>query len=82
MEECIIKLVRRIRPSTGNVSTSTRLVEDIGLDSLGILELSSLIEDDFSVVVDAKHLRGVRTVGDIVRLLREVSGGALPEGRP
>jgi acyl carrier protein len=79
MYDTIRELVTQLRPSAPPLSPDTRLLEDLHLDSLGILELSALIEDRFSVVVEPHHFRRVRTLADIAQLLRELRG---PEPQP
>jgi acyl carrier protein len=81
MFDKIIKIIHRIRPAASSLSPQTRLIEDVGLDSLGLLEFSALVEDQFSVVLEGRHLNSVRTIGDVCALVAELvaSAGAGPE---
>ena len=72
MNDTIFELVARFRPNARALSPDTRLLEDLGLDSLALLELSALIEDHFSVVVEARHFRRVRTLADVAKLMHEL----------
>jgi acyl carrier protein len=74
MYDTIREIVIRLRPSAAPLSPHTRLLEDLQLDSLALLELSAQIEDHFSVVVEARHLRRVRTLADVAQLLNELCG--------
>jgi acyl carrier protein len=47
-----------------------RLVEDLSLDSVGILTLAVEIEDRFRVCLDEQDEAAIRTVGDLERVLR------------
>ncbi|HVS02156.1 MAG TPA: phosphopantetheine-binding protein [Thermoanaerobaculia bacterium] len=56
-----------------------RLVEDLGLDSLGLLTLAVEVEDRLEVCLDADDEAAIRTVGDLQRVLAEklrARGGA------
>ena len=46
-----------------------RLVEDLGVDSLTLLEIVSLAEDVFQLSIGNDELASLRTVGDVVRFL-------------
>ncbi|MGI8769880.1 MAG: AMP-binding protein [Acidobacteriaceae bacterium] len=62
-------------------SGDTRLSEDLHLDSLGLVELQSLLESTFGVELDDPQWQNVRTLGDIRRLLQlPASGPAQPAG--
>jgi 3-hydroxyacyl-[acyl-carrier-protein] dehydratase len=60
-----------------------RLVEDLGIDSLTMIEIVSLAEDVFPVSIDNEELAGLRTVGDIQRFLMDrLRGQSRPEPAP
>lgn len=50
------------------ILAQTRL-DDLGLDSLGVVELSIRIEDEFNIVVPTRELGDWKTVGDAVRYI-------------
>lgn len=57
-----------------------RIVEDLGIDSLTLMEAVVLLEDVLQVSVKNEELRLLRTVGDIKEYVRcKVSGLPLPE---
>ena len=51
--------------STGAVGTETRLVEDLGLDSLQLLTLAFEIENHFEIILEPDDERAITTVGDL-----------------
>ena len=66
-------IVRRIRPDLkGPVSSSDRLREDLGLDSLHSMELLSSITEKYEVDVDVEQVQEIKTVGDVVTFLSSV----------
>ncbi len=54
----------------GSFGPGLRLVEDLRLDSVGLLTLSVEVEDRFHVCLDAEDEAAIRTVGDLERVLR------------
>ncbi len=46
-----------------------RLVEDLGVDSLTLLEIVSLAEEVFGISVDNEDLVRLRTISDVVRFI-------------
>jgi acyl carrier protein len=59
----------------GALEPHLRLVEDLRLDSLGLLTLAVEVEDHFRVCLSAEDEAAIRTVGDLERLLLAKLGG-------
>jgi acyl carrier protein len=53
----------------GPLEGHLRLVEDLRLDSLGLLTLAVEVEDRFRVCLSAEDEAAIRTIGDLERLL-------------
>src|SRR5687768_11276963 len=60
----------------GPLDDHLRLVEDLRLDSLGLLTLAVEVEDHFRVCLSAEEEAAIRTVGDLERLLLAKLPGA------
>lgn len=58
--------------SYASVTEHTKLIEDLGSDSLDSIELIMEVEDAFHVSVDDERAREIKTVGDIATWLEEV----------
>jgi acyl carrier protein len=58
---------RMIRPND-------HIQNDLGLDSLGVMELVADVEDRFSVSIPNDVLNGIATVSDIANALVKLSG--------
>ena len=54
----------------GELRPEQRLVEDLGLDSVGLLSLAVAVEDHFRICLDAEDEAQIRTVGDLARVLQ------------
>ena len=57
------------------VRLEQRLVEDLGLDSVGLLTLAVAVEDHFRICLEPEDEEGIRTVGDLVRVVEGKLGG-------
>jgi acyl carrier protein len=66
-----------------NADENLRLVEDLGIDSLTMLEVVLTVEESLGVRVEDAELRNLRTLGDVHRFLeRKLSGAPLePQGQ-
>jgi acyl carrier protein len=64
----------KLRPELGSgVDPRARLAEDLGLESLEIVELLSLIEEEHDVPLDERRIGASPTVADVERLLQSPS---------
>ncbi len=64
----IDKLIRdQFGENTTNYGENTRLLEDLGMDSLDLVELVMGIEDDFDTEVSDADAEGWVTVGDLYK---------------
>ena len=58
----------------GRLEGKTRLVEDLGLDSLKALTLAVEVEDRFEVCLDPERDAELLTVADLVAAVRNAGG--------
>jgi len=64
--ERLYSLVREIAPRPVTVSGESRLVDDLGFDSIRLLELVVAIETEFDIVsIPEADTRRVSTVGEL-----------------
>jgi acyl carrier protein len=73
MFERLLKLIKEVMPEAkvDGATTSSRLVEDLGLDSIGLMMLAMSMEDEFGV-----HFNEVvkfETVQDVISFLEKNS---------
>lgn len=69
MYERLLKLIQENLPDKdlANVTKESRLIEDLGMDSIGMMMLSMSIEDEFGVTFDAPVT--FKTVQDVLDYL-------------
>lgn len=59
-----------------------RLIDDLGLDSLTLMETVILIEDVLMITIDNQELQSLRTLGEVrLFIARKLSEQPLPEQR-
>ena len=54
-----------------DVSMETGVTEDLGADSLDLVEVLSAIEDELDVEIPDEVLENMKTVGDLVKYIEE-----------
>ena len=65
----------------GELRPELRLVEDLGLDSVGLVALAVAVEDHFRICLEPEDEAEIRTVGDLLRVLqRKLDVPATVEG--
>ena len=69
VEAVVIAAVVDYRPSgpasVGTVTDGTRLIEDLGYDSVAVAELVFFLEDLFDVSLNNDDILGVRTIAEL-----------------
>ena len=60
---------------------SLRMYEDLGMDSLTMLEVVMLVEQTLEVSIDNEELRDLRTIGDVKAYLNAKAKGEEPPKR-
>ena len=73
-------ILERYQPATAPVkiaaaADSSRLIEDLGLDSLTLLEIVLTIEEVLKIHIENEELREIRTVGQINQFLQAKTTG-------
>lgn len=53
------------------VTTEATIQEDLGADSLDLVDLVMAVEEEFDVKIADEDLEGIKTVGDIVNYIAE-----------
>jgi acyl carrier protein len=74
--ESIVKeiIARRLKIAPEELTGETRLVEDLGRDSLDLIDLVFEFEEVFHIEISNQMLQKIRTVNDIVENLETTLG--------
>jgi len=67
MEQKIVKLIaEKLNKKVEEVKMESRLVEDLGADSLDVVELVMSFEDEFGIALPDEDVAKLKTIKDIV----------------
>ena len=55
-----------------DITADSRIKEDLGADSLDVMQLLMTIEETYGIMIPDEELAEFRTVGDIVRYLEKI----------
>ncbi|GBD41982.1 Long-chain-fatty-acid--AMP ligase FadD26 [bacterium HR39] len=74
--ELVAELVRELRPAARGIEVrpESRLEEDLGIDSLGRVELAHRLEHAFEVRLDAERITAAETVADLLEAVTAAAG--------
>lgn len=62
-------LSKQLRVDINNITEDTRIVDDLGADSLDVVEMLMTIEQDYGVIVPDDVIATFKTVGDVARYI-------------
>ena len=65
-------LAEALNISAEKITMDSNVIEDLGADSLDMVELLSRLEDEEGLTIPEEDLDGLTTVGDIVRELEKI----------
>ena len=64
-------LAKQLRKPEDIIKPESKIIDDLGADSLNILMLLMTIEEDFGIKVPDEELAVFKTVGDVVSFLEK-----------
>lgn len=71
MEEKIIGLIaEKLGKKKEQITLKTNLIEDLGADSLDVVELIMTFEDEFGITLPDEDVAKMKTVGDVVTYIK------------
>ena len=73
MQEKIIKLVaEKLNKKVEDIKLNSRLVEDLGADSLDVVELIMTFEDEFGVSLPDEEVEKMKTIKDVITYIEKI----------
>ncbi len=73
MDEKIINLIAdKLGKKKEIIKMESRLVEDLGADSLDVVELIMTFEEEFGVSLPDEDVSKLKTVGDIIKYIQNI----------
>lgn len=64
-------LLEQLDVEENDIKLESKLIEDLGADSLDVAEIISAVEGEFDVEFDKKSLSNVETIQDIINILEK-----------
>lgn len=64
-------IANQIGLDKSRITLESDIIKDLGLDSLGVVELVMEIEDEYGLVADDDMVATLKTVGDVVKYIEE-----------
>ena len=73
IEEKVKKLIAEKLPNVApeDVKPNAALIDDLGADSLAIVELIMTMEEEFDIEVSDEDAEGLHTVGDVIEYIEK-----------
>lgn len=65
-EKVIEMLASQLNISKDKVQLNAKLIEDLGADSLDMVEMLMLVEEEFGLSIPDEDAMNLKTVGDII----------------
>lgn len=65
-------IAKELNSKKENITMKTRLVEDLGADSLDAVEIMFALEEEFGIEIDDDSAQSIKTVGDLVNYIEKL----------
>jgi acyl carrier protein len=72
LREIIFETLRGALPRPVELSEQTHIVDDLGLDSVAVMDFVMELEDKLDVSVPLDRIAEIETLGDLVGALRDL----------
>lgn len=66
-------IVDQLDVDAEEVTAEASIIDDLGADSLDVVDLISSVEDEFDVEIPDEKVEGIKTVGDIVAYIESAT---------
>ena len=72
MQEKIVKMIaNKLGKKAEDIKLESRLIEDLGADSLDIVEMLMMLEDEYGITIPDQDAMKLSTIGDIVAFMEK-----------
>ncbi len=65
-------LAEQLSIPVDSITLESRIIEDLGADSLDVVELMMSLEDNLGKTIPDDKMAELKTVGDVVKLVEEI----------
>lgn len=67
-------IVDQLGVDSGKVKLNSSLVDDLGADSLDIVELVMAMEEEFDLEIPDEEAEKIKSVGDVIKFIQNKTG--------
>jgi acyl carrier protein len=71
VDKVIELIAQQLDKSVDSITLDKEIVQDLGADSLDVVEMLMSLEEEFNISVPEEDAVNIKTVGDIVKLIEE-----------
>ncbi len=73
LDKRVVELVAEVLVDVNkdNIEMSSKIVEDLGAESLDIYDMIALLEDEFGLEITDEEVEKIQTVQDVADFIRE-----------
>ena len=72
MQDKIIKMIaNKLGKKVEDITLQSKLIEDLGADSLDIVEMLMMLEDEYGITIPDQDAMKLSTIGDIVTYMEK-----------
>jgi acyl carrier protein len=64
-------IVEQLDVDGDKVTSGASLIDDLGADSLDVVDLVMSLEEEFDIEIPDEAVEGIKTVGDIVKYIED-----------
>ena len=65
-------IAKQLNKPVSEITDEKEVVKDLGADSLDVMEMLMNLEEEFNITVPEDDAMGIKTVGDIVKLIEKI----------
>lgn len=78
VEQKVVDLVAEVLVDVNkeNIHLDSKIVEDLGAESLDIYDMIALLEDKFELEISDEDVEKIRTVGDVASYVKQAAGAS------
>ena len=69
IEKLIELLANQFKKDPSTINENTRIIEDLGADSLDVVELLMTLEDDYGITIPDDEIQEIKTIGDVEKYI-------------
>ena len=69
MEDIVEVVVEQLSVDAAEVKAESKFVEDLGADSLDVVELVMALEEKFDIEIPDEEAEGIQTVQDVINYI-------------